>query len=108
MLVRHDVDIENIERANVYHGKYFVIGNLEKPPLDHLLRIVHSQKPIEIVLALPANPEGDYTSQILRDALAETKIPISTLGRGLSTGTELEYADGETLRAALTNRRSVP
>jgi recombinational DNA repair protein RecR len=35
----------------------------------------------------------------LRDA-----IKISALGRGLSTGSELEYSDAETLRAALSNR----
>ena len=33
------------------------------------------------------------------------KIKISELGRGLATGSELEYSDAETLRAALTNRK---
>ena len=32
-------------------------------------------------------------------------IKISSLGRGLSTGTELEYSDNETLKNALKNRQ---
>ena len=30
---------------------------------------------------------------------------VTILGRGLSTGAELEYADGETIKNALRNRR---
>ena len=31
-------------------------------------------------------------------------VTLTSLGRGLSTGSELEYADEETLRNALKNR----
>ena len=33
------------------------------------------------------------------------RYKVTTLGRGLSTGSELEYADPETLKAALETRR---
>jgi recombinational DNA repair protein RecR len=32
-------------------------------------------------------------------------IKISTFGKGLSTGTELEYSDEETIKNAIKNRR---
>lgn len=60
----------------------------------------------EIVLALPANPEGDLTAARAKELISgETKARITTLGRGLSTGSELEYADPETLKSAFANRR---
>jgi recombinational DNA repair protein RecR len=32
-------------------------------------------------------------------------VRITTLGRGLSTGTELEYSDADTIKSAMMNRR---
>ena len=62
----------------------------------------------EIILALNANPEGEHTSdelrRILTPLLSSSAVKISTLGRGLSTGSELEYADAETLKQALSHR----
>jgi recombination protein RecR len=59
----------------------------------------------EIILAFPANPEGDATAVKTREELADAGARVTTLGRGLSTGSELEYADAETLKTALANRR---
>ena len=55
-----------------------------------------------------ANPEGenttDYLKQKLQAITEQNNIKISVLGRGLSTGTELEYSDDETIKNALKNR----
>jgi len=63
----------------------------------------------EIILAFSATPEGDntarYIEKILEPILSQKKIKISRLGRGLSTGTELEYSDSETIINALKNRQ---
>lgn len=64
---------------------------------------------LEIVLALSANLEGDHTAEFLEEYLRNKfgeKITVSFLGRGLSTGTELEYSDRDTLLYALKNRGS--
>jgi recombination protein RecR len=62
-----------------------------------------------VILAFPANPEGDATSIRIREELAPycqgDALTITTLGRGLSTGSELEYADPETIKSALDSRR---
>lgn len=62
----------------------------------------------EIIIATSVNPEGDNTAsyliELLRDLAGKHGFKISTLGRGLSTGTELEYSDSETLKSALENR----
>lgn len=70
-----------------------------------------SAKFAEIILATSVNPEGEYTATYLTSLIrkqfeGKASLPrITTLGRGLSTGTELEYSDADTLRSALENRR---
>ncbi len=60
----------------------------------------------EIILALSTTPEGDFTAHELMNRFKEEfpAIRSSLLGRGLSVGAEIEYADAETLRNALKNR----
>jgi len=63
----------------------------------------------EIILGMSFNPEGENTAafakQHLDPVVREHGITISTLGRGLSTGTELEYSDQDTIGYALKNRQ---
>ncbi len=119
MIVSRDVDLENIEKTDTYNGMYFVLGGtvpiLEKEPekrirIRNLIRkIEDGKKDIkEIIFALSLNPEGenteDYVREKIKDVCEKNSIKISVLGRGLSTGLELEYSDSETLRNALKNR----
>ncbi|MFA6535971.1 MAG: toprim domain-containing protein [Candidatus Paceibacterota bacterium] len=118
MIVARDIDLESIEKANSYHGNYFILGGnlpiLEPEPekkirLQLLLNRVGSEPAIkEIILAMNLNPDGEHTGDFveaeLRRNFADRDIKISHLGRGLSTGAELEYADRETIKSALKNR----
>lgn len=117
MLVERDVDLENIEKAGVYAGYYFVLGgttslleDISKDSLRtaELTKRIKEQKPQEIILALSATPEGDATVTYIREVLdpleKDMKFKLTLLGRGLSTGTELEYSDKDTLSHALSNR----
>lgn len=112
-VVTSDADLAALERSHTFKGKYFVFGgliHLGNENTDRLrireLKTRAKEAPVkEIVLALPANPEGDATSSLIRQELEETKAKITSLGRGLSTGSELEYADSETIKNALESRR---
>lgn len=120
MIVSRDIDLENVEKSHPFSGKYFVLGGLvpilDKNPeqrirLKELLALVSrmSDKGLkEIILGLDANSEAEYTANILKSSLFSItdkySIKISELGRGLSTGTELEYSDPETIKFALKNR----
>ncbi len=120
MLVSHDVDFENIEKTKFFNGYYFVLGGnipiLEKTPerrirQKELLDVVEKKIKnglTEIIIALNYNPEGENTLTYLKEILGplteKSNIKISTLGRGLSTGTELEYSDSDTIKNALKNR----
>ena len=111
-VVEKDADIDNVERSG-YKGLYFVLGGFiplasEEPEkhirLRELTARAQEEKPQEIILGLSATTEGDHTRQILAEKLQKTNSKISSLGRGLSTGSELEYADPETIAQALGNR----
>lgn len=119
MVVEKDMDLDNIERSGIFQGKYFVLGGtvsaLEKEPQKRIrmqelkARISPNVSKLkEIILALSATPDGDDTTDFIKQELAgnfdSINLTLSTLGRGLSTGSELEYADKETLREALTRR----
>jgi recombination protein RecR len=119
-VVASDADLLALERSHTYRGRYFVIGGLlslasEKTSglrlKDLLAQIsLRTTKGLqEIILAFPANPEGDATAIRVREELVppakENNLKLTTLGRGLSTGSELEYADPDTLKSALDNRK---
>lgn len=116
MLVEKDQDLAAVERAGTYRGRYFVLGGVLTLTGKGAIREKELVKAVEerlqnglkeIVLALSATSEGEHTADRVRELLAPYRdlVKTSTLGRGLSTGSELEYSDAETLRAALSNRR---
>jgi recombination protein RecR len=112
-IVAHDADVLALERSGTFRGRYFVLGGLislssERAPhlaFDELKRLQNEKRFAEIILAFPVNPEGDTTALKVREVLGELGVRLTMLGRGLSTGSELEYADPETLKTALENRR---
>ena len=72
-------------------------------------KISQEKKLNEIILCLSATPEGEfsarYIEKILEPAQKENGFKITRLGRGLSTGAELEYLNRDTLKNALENRK---
>lgn len=116
MVVPRDIDLEAVEKSGSFKGHYFVLGGslpiLEKEP-ERRIRSkelgVRIKKGLEnglqeVVLAMNANSEGENTSEFLKEILKPFNLEVSILGRGLSTGAELEYADPETLRNAFEHR----
>lgn len=120
-VVAGDADLFAFERSGTYRGRYFVLGgtiSLTSESTDRLrIRALLDSLPSrtqlqEIILAFPANPEGDITANRLQEDLRRacdqaerSEIKITALGRGLSTGSELEYADPETIRNAFDSRK---
>ena len=116
MLVEKDQDLTAVERAGTYKGRYFVLGGVLTLTGKGAIREIELLKTLEkrlknglkeVVLALSATSEGEHTTDRVRELLMPYRdhLKVSELGRGLATGSELEYSDAETLRAALTNRK---
>jgi len=115
-VVEDILDILPIEKTRRYEGLYHVLGGLltpiegitpEKLRIKELAERIKKLDPnsVEIIIALNPTVEGDTTALYLERALRPFKIKITRLGRGLSTGSDLEYADETTLTNALQNRR---
>ncbi len=117
-IVEKDSDIANVERSG-FQGIYFVLGGTiplaaetpEKyvriqPLIEHIEKSAAQLK--EVILGLSATKESDHTRLILteklRPLIQKYGIRLSSLGRGLSTGSELEYADPETIAYAVQAR----
>lgn len=121
MVVEKYVDIESVQKSGVYHGRFFVLGGpiplvqkkyMPKVRLKELSReierAIEEDGLREIVFGLTVNPEGEHTREValkeIQPLIESHSLKVTTLGRGLSTGTELEYSDGDTLQNALKNR----
>ena len=121
LVVEKDADLESIKKSGSYNGRYFVLGGLVpivEKSTPRRVRINELKNRItqgkedkllkEIILAYSLNPQGEHTDTYVRESLnsllENSGIEISSLGRGLSTGTELEYSDKDTIKNALRNR----
>ena len=108
-----NVYLEKIERTGNFRGKYFVLGGLlslagngtAEVRMKQLFDKVQKEKPAEIILATSATVEGENTNLYIERILEPLKVKITRLGRGLSTGAELEYSDSDTIENALKNRQ---
>jgi recombination protein RecR len=122
LIIEKDADYENIKRSKNYAGMYFILGGLVPIVTKETLNFIRIKELIntieirakkdhlkEIIIALSLNPQGENTDMYLREKISplqdKYKIKIVSLGRGLSTGTELEYSDSETIKNALINRQ---
>lgn len=115
-IIEKDTDIEAIERTSRYRGLYHILGGNEikdfgqkNPGELHLkeltARIKNNKEIKEIIIATSATTTGDTLALYISRLLKPIGIKITRLGRGLSTGSELEYMDEETLSQALISRK---
>lgn len=123
IVVEKDQDIEAIDRIGLGAEATHILGGLlfsskQEAALKERMRAlydrVHSittqrNQELEVIVALAPTSEGEATAQyiarILEPFIKMKKLKISRLARGLSSGSELEYADSETLKHAFENRK---
>lgn len=115
-VVEEPLDVLAIERTGAYRGLYHVLhGHIaplegiyrEDLKIDALLVRLRSEPVDEVILATNPNTEGDATAFLLLKDLAPLGVRVTRPGRGLPTGGDLEWADPETLGAALEGRREL-
>lgn len=122
-VVEKESDLQNFERTGAYGGLYHVLGGVISP-LDstspkrlhirelynRVVTLLNQQKSVELILGTNPTTEGDMTAMYIERTFVPVKekskqFICSRLGRGLSLGAELEYADEITLKSALMNRK---
>lgn len=121
-IVEKEADLASLEKTKKYKGIYFILGGtvtklkkeeLKKLPLEELKQRIRNPQKFglldanfkEILIATNPTTEGEATRLYLERVLKPLNKKITSLGRGLPIGGELEYADQETLSSALEGRK---
>jgi recombination protein RecR len=112
-VVEQPTDILPLEKTGAFRGRYHSLGG-KISPLDHvapedlrineLLQRIDQEKITEIIFALPADVEGEATTNYIVDLLKGKPISLTRIARGIPAGGGLESADELTLSAALSGR----
>jgi recombination protein RecR len=106
-------DILPLEKTGAFRGRYHALGG-KISPLDHVspedLRIrelldrVDKEKIGEVIFALPADVEGESTTNYIVELLKDKPLTLTRIARGIPAGGGLESADELTLSAAMSGR----
>lgn len=113
-VVEEATDIPVIENTGNFRGLYHVLGGTINPAVGigpnelriaQLLTRIKKSEVQEIIIATSPTLEGDTTGSFLVKTLKPHGLRITQLARGLSTGSNLEYADEMTVLHALQERK---
>ena len=116
-VVEDALDLMAVEKAESFKGVYHVLGGSINPMvgigpneirLPQLLARLKSGEIKEVIMATNPTLEGEATAMYVREkvkeiGLSET-VKVTRIGRGLSTGADIEFVDGQTLARALEGR----
>lgn len=111
-VVEKITDAESIEKTGQFKGVYHILGGAINPTskiLPENLTIkelmTRMKAKTEVIVATNPGAYGEATALYLEEQLKYRNIKTTRLGRGLASGTALEYADDSTLIDALKNRK---
>jgi recombination protein RecR len=113
-VVEEAINIAPIEKTKQFNGLYHVLGGTIKPnegvgpdnlKIKELAQKIRNNGIKEIIIATNPTTEGETTALYIVKMLKPYNIKITRLARGLSTGSDLEYADEMTIASALAGRR---
>lgn len=107
-------DLWALERSQIFHGRYFVLGGVlsalegvgpEELHIPQLAAHIQAQGVTEVILGLSATVDGQTTAHMITAALRALKVQVTALAHGIPVGGELDYLDDGTLAAAFRTRR---
>ena len=113
-VVEDVADLWAMERANVFKGRYHVLGGTlsalddvgpEELRIPKLRDRITSENITEVILALGATIDGQTTAHYIADELGG--INVTTLAQGVPVGGELDYLDDGTITAAMRARKQI-
>jgi recombination protein RecR len=115
-VVEEPMDVLAMERTGGFNGRYHVLQGVLSPiegigpddlKIRQLVERVRNGEAKEIILATNPSMEGDATALYLRQQLLNYPVRVTRLARGLPVGSDLEYADQNTLLRALAGRQEI-
>lgn len=114
MVLETTKDVFSIEKSGTYRGLYHVLNGVLSPlngigpnelNLVSLWKRLEKDDVEEVILATSATQEGEATAQYIKRVLREVEVLVTRIGYGVPVGSNLEYADDQTLNKAIENRR---
>ena len=115
-VVEEPLDVLVLERTGGFHGRYHVLHGVLSPidgigpddlKIRPLLERLKDSRIKEVILATNPSMEGDATALYLRQQILPLGQRLTRLARGLPVGSDLEYADQNTLLRALAGRQEL-
>ncbi|RME89136.1 MAG: recombination protein RecR [Planctomycetota bacterium] len=115
-VVEEAKDILAIESSQSYRGLYHVLHgrfspfqkkNGEEMSLESLIKRIREGKIEEVILATNPTLEGDGTAHYISKVLEPLNVKISRIGRGVSWGLQISYANKASLADALASRQPI-
>ena len=113
-VVKDAKDLDAIERAGFYKGKYHVTNGLISPlagitqeniRIRELVQRLNKNEAVnEIIIAFEPTVEGDATALFISRLLSPAGIKVTKLARGLPLGTDFSSTDSLTIAKAIENR----
>lgn len=106
-------DLFALEETQTYKGRYHVLGGLISPidgigpdqlTIQALFDRISNDRIEEIIMAIRPTIEGDTTAYYIHKNLPVSNVKMTMIARGVSFGSELEYADELTLTRSMVNR----
>lgn len=111
-VVEEASDLIALDKGEGYRGVYHVLGGVLSPldgigpddlKIKELLARVKGEVG-EVILATSPDTEGEATAIYIAKLLKPFGIRITRIARGLPVGTDLQFADSQTLAKALEGR----
>ena len=115
-VVETPVDVDAIEQATDFRGRYFVLMGRLSPldgigpvelGLDQLEQRFAAGGLEEVILATNPTVEGEATAHYISELAGEHGIRTTRIAHGVPMGGELEYIDSGTLSHAFAGRREI-
>lgn len=113
-VVEDVADLWAMERAQVFKGRYHVLGGTlsaldavgpDELRIPKLIDRIKTEEVTEVILALAATIDGQTTAHYIADQLSG--IAVTSLAQGVPVGGELDYLDDGTITAALNARKAI-
>ncbi len=113
-VVEDVADLWAMERAQVFKGRYHVLGGTlsaldaigpDELRIPKLIDRIKTENVTEVILALGATIDGQTTAHYIADQLPGTTV--TSLAQGVPVGGELDYLDDGTITAALNARKAL-
>jgi len=114
MVVSDSKDVFTLEKMNTFYGQYHVLGGLidfskgitdKNLNIDELVKRIEDGNFSEIIVATNATVEGELTANYLKTLFKDEDLLVTRLAYGIPVGSDLKYADVQTLAKAVENRR---